>query len=106
MFATSHNNVHGIWRNNDWIILLNMFKMFPWKWIKRIYLEDNAILVNFDNWIYFQIFHKAVLEVLSERCLLPDDTYAAEKRKEMFQYSEFFFLKFVSEFDVISSYLL
>ena len=36
-------------------------------------------------------FVKAVLEVLSERCLLPDDTYAAEKRKEMFQYSEFFF---------------
>ena len=59
MFTTSHNNVHGIWRNNDWIILLNMFKLFPWKWIKRIYLEDNPILVNFDNWIYFQIFRKS-----------------------------------------------
>lgn len=36
-----------------------MFKLFPWKWIKRIYLEDNPILVNFDNWIYFQIFRKS-----------------------------------------------
>lgn len=82
MLATQCNNVHGISREKDLIISFNMFKIFPWKWINIIYLEDNSILEKLDKYISRSCV-KVVPEVLVERCLLPRDTYAAEKRKEM-----------------------
>ena len=80
--------------------------MFPWKWIKRIYLEDNPILVNFDNWIYFQIFRKSCTRSSFWEVSSPWRYICCREKERNVSIQWIFFLKFVSEFDFITSYLL
>lgn len=83
MLATQCNNVHGISREKDLIISFNMCKIFPWKWINKIYLEDNSILEKLDNWIYFQILRKSCTRSSCWEMSSSSRYIAAEKRKEM-----------------------